>query len=292
MADESAIEVVITPRERDLGGFTVRRVLPWVKRRMVGPFIFLDQMGPVELAAGTGMDVRPHPHIGLATVTYLFEGAFEHRDSLGSFQVIRPGAVNWMTAGRGIVHSERTGAAERVIGGRVFGMQSWVALPVEAEEVAPSFVHHPAETLPAFGVEGAALRLIAGTAYGQKSPVEVFSPLFYVDAVVPRGARLPLPAEHEERAVYVAVGAGAVAGEPVEAGTMVVVRPGADAGFTAAVDSRVMLLGGAPVGPRLVWWNFVSSRADRIEQAKADWAAGRFGKVPGDEIEFIPLPAE
>jgi redox-sensitive bicupin YhaK (pirin superfamily) len=301
---DRVVEMVIVPRERDLGGFTVRRVLPHAKRRMVGPFIFLDQMGPAELEPGEGLDVRPHPHIGLATVTYLFEGSFVHRDSLGYTQVIRPGEVNWMTAGRGIVHSERSGALQRAKGGRVFGMQSWVALPVEAEEVAPSFSHHGADDLPVWEADGVGMRLIAGSAYGRKSPVEVFSPLFYVDAVVPAGGVVWLPEEHAERAVYVAVGAGRVGAgavgegsdsgavsdeERVGAGTMVVVRAGVQVGFVAEVESRVLLLGGAPVGERLVWWNFVSSRAARIEAAKVDWREGAFGGVEGDE-EFIPLP--
>lgn len=286
----SVIEQVIRPRSRDVGGFTVRRVLPAAQRRTVGPFIFLDQMGPTELPAGVGLDVRPHPHIGLATVTYLFEGRFVHRDSLGSCQPIVPGDVNWMTAGRGIVHSERSGPGERAGVSRVFGMQSWVALPKGAEEAAPSFVHHPGASLPAWEADGVGLRLVAGEAFGRVSPVEVASPLFYVDARVPAGGRVALPSGHAERAVYVAVGGGSVEGERVEAGTMVVVGAG-DVGFEAGEASRVMLLGGAPLdGVRHIWWNFVSSSLERIEAAKARWASGGFGKVPGDEVEFIPLP--
>lgn len=291
---EGPVERLISPRERDLGGFTVRRVLPHAARRTVGPFIFFDQMGPTP--AGAGLDVRPHPHIGLSTVTYLFEGAARHRDSLGIDQIIRPGDVNWMTAGRGIVHSERSDDETRAVGPRLFGIQSWVALPKAHEEDAPAFAHHPAATLPAWSVDGGRLRLIAGTAYGRTSPVETAAPLFYVDAELDAQAAIALPAEHAERAVYVAVGGGAVVGAageetPVEAGTMAVLRPGVEARFAAKAASRVMLLGGAPLdGPRFIWWNFVSSSRARIERAKADWREGRFGVVPGDTEAFIPLP--
>jgi hypothetical protein len=285
-----AVELVIAPRLRDLGGFTVRRILPYAKRRMIGPFIFLDEMGPAALPAGQGLDVAPHPHIGLATVTYLFEGAIVHRDSLGSTQTIRPGAVNWMTAGRGIVHSERSGADERAQAKPLHGMQSWVALPLAQEETAPGFTHHAAETLPVIEDEGLWMRLIAGRAYGEQAPVEVFSELFYLHAELAAGASLDLPEEHAERAFYVVSGSIELDGAPYGPATMAVVKPQAAARITATASSRVMLLGGAPLeGRRHIWWNFVASSPERIERAKADWKAGRFPAVPGDG-DFIPLP--
>jgi hypothetical protein len=285
-----AVELVIAPRLRDLGGFTVRRILPYAKRRMIGPFIFLDEMGPAALPAGQGLDVAPHPHIGLATVTYLFEGAIVHRDSLGSTQTIRPGAVNWMTAGRGIVHSERSGADERAQAKPLHGMQSWVALPLAQEETAPGFTHHDAETLPVIEDEGLWMRLIAGRAYGEQAPVEVFSELFYLHAELAAGASLDLPEEHAERAFYVVSGSIELDGAPCGPATMAVVKPQAAARITATAPSRVMLLGGAPLeGKRHIWWNFVASTPERIERAKADWKAGRFPAVPGDG-DFIPLP--
>jgi hypothetical protein len=285
-----AVELVIAPRLRDLGGFTVRRILPYAKRRMIGPFIFLDEMGPAALPAGQGLDVAPHPHIGLATVTYLFEGAIVHRDSLGSTQTIRPGAVNWMTAGRGIVHSERSGADERAQAKPLHGMQSWVALPLAQEETAPGFTHHDAETLPVIEDEGLWMRLIAGRAYGEQAPVEVFSELFYLHAELAAGASLDLPEEHAERAFYVVSGSIELDGAPCGPATMAVVKPQAAARITATAPSRVMLLGGAPLeGRRHIWWNFVASTPERIERAKADWKAGRFPAVPGDG-DFIPLP--
>jgi hypothetical protein len=285
-----AIELTIEPRERDLGGFSVRRVLPSARRRMVGPFIFFDQMGPTVFAAGQGIDVRPHPHIGLATVTYLFEGEIMHRDSLGSLQAIRPGAVNWMTAGAGIVHSERTDPERRRQGAALHGIQSWVALPAAHEETAPAFRHHPADTLPVIARDGVSLRLIAGSAFGAVSPVAVFSPMFYVDADFGAGGVLALDGEHEERAVYVVEGGLGVAGQNVPAGTMAVLAPGGEITIQAARPARAMLLGGASFGEtRHIWWNFVSSSAERIERAKADWRAQRFPAVPG-ETDFIPLP--
>ncbi len=285
-----AIAQVIEPRTRDLGGFEVRRVLPVARRRLVGPFIFFDHMGPSRFPPGQGIDVRPHPHIGLATVTYLFDGEIMHRDSLGCVQPIRPGAVNWMTAGRGIVHSERTGPEERAREARLHGIQSWVALPRAEEEAEPAFRHHPAETLPEIDRDGATLRLIAGAAYGASSPVAVLSEMFYLDAALAEGAELRLPEGYAERAAYVVEGAVRVAGESFEAGRMIVFQPGAEAAVTAAEAARVMLLGGAAMdGQRHIWWNFVSSSPERIEQAKADWKAGRFPQVPG-ETEFIPLP--
>lgn len=285
-----AIELTIEARTRDLGGFQVRRVLPTARRRLVGPFVFFDHMGPTRFEPGQGIDVRPHPHIGLATVTYLFEGAVLHRDSLGSQRRIEPGDLNWMTAGRGIVHSERTPEPERTAGAELHGVQSWVALPQAAEECAPDFTHYSEKELPRFERPGARLHLIAGTAYGLRSPVATASALFYLDARLEAGARLALPEEHEERAVYVVEGAVEIEGARVEARTMAVLAPGGAPELTALEPSRAMLLGGARLdGRRFIWWNFVSSDEARIERAKADWQAGRFPPVPG-ETEAIPLP--
>jgi redox-sensitive bicupin YhaK (pirin superfamily) len=285
-----SIETVINAKPRDLGGFVVGRVLPSAARRLVGPFIFFDHMGPAELGPGEGMDVRPHPHIGLATVTYLFEGEIIHRDSLGSCQPIRPGDINWMTAGRGIAHSERTSAELRESGSRIHGLQLWVALPLADEEVAPEFHHHPASTLPALEQGGARIRVLAGTAYGQTSPVRTFSSLFYVDIALPAGCSLPVPREHEERAAYVVEGAIECGTQRAESRRMLVFTPGAEVVLRAETDARVVLVGGAPIdGERHIFWNFVSSSKERIEQAKRDWKEQRFPKVPGDEIEFIPL---
>lgn len=282
---------VIDGRPRDLGGFSVSRVLPSSARKRVGPFIFFDHMGPAAFPPGRGIDVRPHPHIGLATVTYLFEGEIVHRDSLGSHQPIRPGDVNWMTAGRGIVHSERTGPGPRQTGSRLDGLQLWVALPLEHEETEPEFHHHPAHELPALTVAGARCRLLAGSAFGATSPVRTHSPLFYVDAAIPAGGELPLPDQHEERAAYVVSGTVECGNERAERGRMLVFTPNAPATLRAVSDARVALIGGAPIdGERQLFWNFVSSSQARIEQAKRDWRAGRFPKVPGDEQEFIPLP--
>ena len=282
---------VIDARPRDLGGFTVGRVLPAPARKLIGPFIFFDHMGPAHFSPGRGIDVRPHPHIGLATVSYLFEGEIIHRDSLGSHQAIRPGDVNWMTAGRGIAHSERTGAQLRQTGSRLDGLQLWVALPRNHEETDPEFHHHPARDLPAFGVAGTRVRLLAGNAYGRTAPVRIFSPLFYVDAAMPADSELPLPEEHEERAAYVVSGTIVCGNERAERGRMLVFTPGVPATLRAVSDARVALIGGAPIdGERHIFWNFVSSSRARIEQAKDDWRAGRFAKVPGDEQEFIPLP--
>jgi hypothetical protein len=279
----------IAGRARDIG-VPVRRILPAPGHRMVGPFIFLDHMGPVTLPPGKGMDVRPHPHIGLATVTYLFEGEIEHRDSLGVVQAIRPGDVNWMVAGRGIAHSERTGADLRKRGVSMDGIQSWLALPRASEETAPSFRHHPKASLPARDADGVALRLIAGTLMGLRSPVEVFSPTLYADLAMAAGAEFALPPEHAERAAYVADGELAADGEIIAAGTLATLAAGETIMLRARHASRVIILGGAPMdGERLIWWNFVSSSAGRIERAKADWREGRFTMVPGDP-EFIPLP--
>ena len=282
---------VIPGRPRDLGGFSVARVLPSPELRMVGPFVFFDHLGPSDFAAGQGIDVRPHPHIGLATVTYLFEGGLTHRDSLGTAIDIEPGAVNWMTAGSGIAHSERTPPHLRDAGHRMHGIQSWVALPDEHAEHEPTFAHHPAATLPALNLPGARGTLIAGSAYGKTSPVLALSPLFYAHLEADDGATIDLPGDHGERAVYVASGAVEHEGTRYEAGRMLVFTPATVARFTALGPSRVMLLGGAPLGERHIFWNFVSSSLGRIEQAKADWRAGRFPVVPG-ETEFIPLPAD
>ena len=288
--ESSVVELVIEGRRRDIGGFEVRRILPFAKRRMVGPFIFLDEMGPLVLPADQGLDVPPHPHIGLATVTYLFAGEIQHRDSLGVVQAIRPGAVNWMTAGRGIVDSGGSGEAERASASPLHGLQSWVALPLEQEEAEAAFSHHAAKDLPCIEGEGSRLRLIAGRAYGETSPVPSFSELFYVDAELSPGAGLSLPDDHPERAVYVVEGSVRIGGQPVVAGEMAVVKAGAAPCLTAGPASRPMLLGRAPLDARRhIWWNFVSSRPERIEQAKADWRASRFAPVPG-ETEFVPLP--
>ena len=287
----SAIDMVIVPRARDLGGFEVRRALPSAKRQMVGPFIFWDQMGPAEFPVGEGINVRPHPHIGLATLTYLFDGEIYHRDSLGTSQPIKPGEVNLMTAGRGIVHSERADDAIKAIGPKLFGIQSWIALPKSQEEVDPGFEHRLQDELPVISGEGKAVRLIAGSMWGERSPVTSYSEMIYADAVLETGAKLPVPADHEERAIYVAEGTISIAGDRFDNGQLLVLHPGDAVTVEAATPARVLVLGGEPMdGPRFIWWNFVSSSKDRIEAAKADWKAGRFDIVPGDEEEFIPLP--
>jgi redox-sensitive bicupin YhaK (pirin superfamily) len=287
----STIAAVIDGRPRDIGGFAVRRVLPSAAPHPVGPFVFFDHIGPADFAPGQGLDVRPHPHIGLATVTYLFDGEIVHRDSLGSYQPIRPGDVNWMTAGSGIVHSERTGAEPRRAGSRLHGLQLWVALPLAHEEDAPAFHHHPAATLPLLDLAGARIRLLAGNAYGRTSPVETLSPLFYAEVALPAGGDLALPGEHAERAAYVVDGAVGVGQERAGPGRMLVFATGAKAVLHALADARIALIGGAPVdGERHIWWNFVSSANARIEEAKRDWKENRFPKVPGDEADSIPLP--
>lgn len=286
----SAIAHIVEGRIRDIGGFEVRRVLPWGGGRMVGPFIFLDQMGPADFPAGRGIDVRPHPHIGLATVTYLYEGEILHRDSLGVVQAIQPGDVNWMTAGRGIVHSERTAPELRARGHRLSGLQIWVALPQEHEEVEPAFHHFPKAVLPALERDGARLRVIAGEAFGLRSPVRAYSELFYVDAQLADGAQVALPDGYAERAAYVAFGSVEVEGQAYAAGTLLIFAEGAAVTLTARGECRVALIGGAALeGGRHIWWNFVSSSQERIDRAKADWTAGKFPAVPG-ESEFIPLP--
>ncbi len=282
---------LIVGRSRDLGGFVVRRVLPSIELRMVGPFTFFDEMGPATFETGKGIDVRPHPHIGLSTVSYLFEGAIDHKDSLGSDQIIHPGDINWMTAGRGIVHSERTPSTGREGGEHLHGIQLWVAHPQAEEECEPAFMHHPRSTLPCERREGVELRVLAGTAYGMTSPVAVLSPLFYAVATIAAGSEVELTDEHEERAVYVVDGALVIGDRRVSTGQMLVFSKGERATLRAEADARVAILGGAPLdGPRFLEWNFVSSSKERIERAKDDWRAGRFPKVPGDEVEFIPLP--
>jgi redox-sensitive bicupin YhaK (pirin superfamily) len=288
---QGSVETVIEPRARDLGGFEVRRVLPSASRRMVGPFIFFDEMGPAAFAPGTAMDVRPHPHIGLATLTWLFDGEILHRDSLGCVQPIRPGAVNWMTAGRGIVHSERTPPELRDSGFALHGIQSWIALPEADAETDPAFDHHPAGSLPVIERPDARLTLIAGDAFGQQSPVATFSSMFYLHAEADAGARIDLPEEYEERAVYVVTGDVDVDGSAYGPHRMLVFAAGARPVIRARSRACLMLLGGAPVGPRHIWWNFVSGSRARIEQAKADWREGRCAAVPG-ETDFIPLPAD
>lgn len=282
--------LLIAPRTHDLGGLQVHRVVPTLQARSVGPFVFVDHMGPVLFEPGRGIDVRPHPHIGLATVTYLWAGALRHRDTLGSVQDILPGDVNWMTAGRGIAHSERTPDAERATGQAMLGLQSWIALPADKEEIAPGFQHYPADDLPVVHDTGMTARIIAGSALGKTSPVAMVSPWFYVEATLAAGRSLPLDADHEERAVYLVDGAVQVAGDGFTAPALLIFRPGDRITVTATQDAKLMLLGGTALeGPRHIWWNFVSSRRERIEQAKADWKAGRFPPVPG-ETEFIPLP--
>jgi redox-sensitive bicupin YhaK (pirin superfamily) len=287
------IDQVIETRRRDLGGFQVGRLLPFAKRRMVGPFIFFDRMGPVDFPPGIprSVDVRPHPHIGLATLTYLFEGEIMHRDSVGSQQPIRPGEVNLMTAGRGITHSERFERARRE-GGRMDGIQTWVALPEEHEETDPTFAHHAAAELPTFKENGARGRLVAGEAFGARAPVRTHSPLFYVHCELAAGARAELPAQYPERAAYVASGAVEVSGQSCAEGRMLIFAPGRPIVFTATGPAVLMLLGGEPVGERFIEWNFVSSSKERIEQAKADWRAGRMRLPHLDDAEFIPLPPE
>ncbi len=292
--EHESLETIVIPRTHDLGGgFEVRRALPHKDRRMVGPFVFLDQMGPHVFHAGEGVDVRPHPHIGLATVTYLLDGQIRHRDSLGTVQDIKPGEVNWMTAGKGIVHSERTGPDVRAAGSNLFGLQCWVALPQAKEECDPAFAHIGSQELPILDGDGATARIIAGSYFGKRSPVPVQSPLFYVDLALQPGARLTMPAEYPEQALYVVDGTLDLGRDGrFEQGQLLVLKPGATVTLAATENrgARVMLLGGEPMdGPRYLTWNFVSSSSDRIEQAKEDWKAQRFPQVPG-ETEFIPLP--
>ncbi|AMO99426.1 pirin family protein [Collimonas arenae] len=286
----TSIAYRIPGRARDLGELVVRRVLPAGRHQSVGPFLFFDHMGPVDFPSGAGIDVRPHPHIGLATVTYLFEGAIRHHDSLGNDQEIIPGDVNWMTAGRGIAHAERTPADKRASGWRLHGIQTWVALPLADEKCEPSFAHHAASTLPLIRGDGYQLRIIAGRAFGQEAPVKVHSPTLYVAAEMHAGAQFTLAAEYPQQAVYVASGSVTIDGNVLEMGVLAVLEPGVAVQIAASEASQVMLLGGAPIdGPRTIWWNFVASDPALIEAAKADWREERFDPVPGDD-ERIPLP--
>lgn len=292
-----AIETLIIPRARDLGGFEVRRALPAPKRQMVGPFIFFDQMGPAEFLTDQGIDVRPHPHIGLGTVTYLYRGSFQHQDSTGADQIITPGALNWMVAGRGVTHSERSPEAVRAGPSSLLGIQTWIALPETHEDIAPSFEHHAADALPEFRDQGIEARLILGRAYGETAPATMHSDTFYLDVTLAARARFPLPVDHEDRGIYITEGSVSIAGQEFQAGQMMVFRPG-DAITVAAGDrgARLMALGGATLnGPRHIWWNFVASSRERIEAAKqewreARWGQGRFDLPPGDRDEHIPLP--
>jgi redox-sensitive bicupin YhaK (pirin superfamily) len=286
----SPVDLVIAPRARDIGGFDVRRALPAAQRRTIGPFVFLDHMGPVDLLSGQGMDVRPHPHIGLATLTYLLEGALFHRDSLGSAQEIAPGAVNLMVAGRGIVHSERSPQAFRATGGRMNGLQLWIGLPAAHEESAPSFTHHARDALPTLEGEGWRLRLAIGTLHGLRAPVKTFSTCFFADIELAKGAVYEFCGGHDERAFYLVSGEVEIEGALFSAGQLIVLRPRARGALRATELSRLAALGGDALdGPRFVWWNFVSSDRERILAARADWEAGKFQSVEGD-AEFIPAP--
>ncbi len=294
-----SIETLIIPRTRDLGGFDVRRALPSPKRQMVGPFIFFDQMGPAEFLTDGGIDVRPHPHIGLGTVTYLYQGEFQHRDSLGTSQMIYPGEVNWMLAGKGVTHSERTSPETRVKQHSLFGIQTWVALPEDKEDLPPSFEHHKQHDLPFLNDNGVSARLILGNAWGEKAPVTMHSEIFYADVVMQPNTLLPLPDNHEDRGIYVTEGSIIVAGQVFEKGRMMVFRPGDRIAIRAGEQgARLMALGGETLnGPRYVWWNFVSSSKDKIEEAKEAWRNedfrnGMFHLPPGDDREFIPAPEQ
>jgi redox-sensitive bicupin YhaK (pirin superfamily) len=288
------LDLVIEGRRKDLGGgLEVGRVLPFGQRRMVGPFIFLDHMGPADFQPGQGINVRPHPHIGLSTVTYLFDGEIHHRDNLGVSQKIQPGEVNWMTAGSGIVHSERTDPSLRSSGGLMHGMQAWVALPLEDEETVPSFAHHDASALPELSDRGMRARLIAGSAYGLRNEVKTFSPLFYLHVVLSAGASIALPSGYSERAAYIVSGNVSHGGVLYPSGRMLVFASGGEPVIDAVDEpATLMLLGGDGIGPRFIWWNLVSSSRERIDQAKADWKAGRMALPPDDADEFIPLPDE
>jgi len=291
MLDDFILQT-ITPTTHDLGGFKVHRTLPSRPRTMVGPFLFFDQMGPAHLDVGTGIDVRPHPHINLATVTYLFEGAIDHRDSIGTFATIEPGAVNLMTAGHGIVHSERSPSAERAQGPALSGIQTWIALPEANEEMDPAFEHVEKSALPVVETIGARARVIMGSLWGVSAPTTTYAETIYADIVLDAGGSVPIDAGADERAVYVALGEASLDGMRLEPMTLYVLKPGIATSLTSKSGGRVMLCGGeAFATPRHVWWNFVSSSRDRINQAKDDWNAGRFAKVPGDEKEFIPIPA-
>ena len=284
------VDLVVEPSVKDLGGFRIRRALPSIQRKMVGPFIFLDQMGPAVFSPGQGLDVRPHPHIGLATVTYMLEGTIFHRDTLGTQQVIAPGAINWMTAGRGIAHSERSEAGTRTIERHMMAMQNWVALPLSAEETTPAFIHHPADTLPNITDTGVEAHILVGSAYGETSPVKTLSETLYLDIRLQAGRAIPLPLDVAERAIYLLEGELDIAGEAFDPPRLLIFRPNDAITVRAVETAHFIVMGGDPMeGPRHIWWNFVSHSQDRIEAAKADWKAGRFGTVV-DETEFIPLP--
>ena len=292
-----SIETLIIPRSRDLGSFEVRRALPAPQRQMVGPFVFFDHMGPAEFLTGKGVDIRPHPHIGLGTVTYLYRGDFHHRDSIGTDQVIRPGAVNWMVAGKGVTHSERTSAEGREGPHSLLGIQTWMALPEKDEDMPAAFEHHGKDTLPEFDDKGVTARLILGRAYGETAPATMYSDTFYLDVVLQPGARFPLPSDHEDRGIYITQGSISVAGRSYESGQMMVFRPGDHITVEAGEQgARLMALGGETLnGPRYLWWNFVSSSREKIEEAKREWQAERWGQgmfdlPPTDRAEHIPLP--
>lgn len=284
-----AIELVLQPRDKDLGGFSVRRLLPTAQRKTVGPWIFFDHMGPADFPAGQGINVRPHPHVNLATVTYLFEGEILHRDSLGSLQTIRPGDINLMVAGRGIVHSERERPEHTAVPHRLHGLQLWLALPEADEEVEPAFHHYPGADIPALEIDGVPVRVMMGSAYGASSPVRIFADTLYVEAHLKAGQRLLLP-NASERAVYVAQGALKAHDVAIPEHALAILTQLPGVVVEATEESRIALIGGEPMGKRFIDWNFVSSRKERIEQAKSDWREGRFPKVPGDDVEFIPLP--
>jgi len=291
MTNDDLIDRIITPTTHDLGGFKVHRTLPSKPHQMVGPFIFFDQMGPAHLDIGTGIDVRPHPHINLSTVTYLFAGAIDHRDSLGTFARIEPGAVNLMTAGHGIAHSERSPGDERAHGPELSGIQTWIAMPEDKEEIDPAFEHVAKAELPLIEAHGATARIIMGELWGQRAPTTTYAETIYADILLAPGASMPIDAGADERAVYLAIGEAEIDGMPMAINTLYVLKPGVAMTLRSAGGGRVMLCGGeAFTTERHVWWNFVSSRKDRIQQAKEDWKAGRFAKVPGDEKEFIPIP--
>jgi redox-sensitive bicupin YhaK (pirin superfamily) len=289
--DDDLFLQTLLPTTHDLGGFKVHRTLPHRERTTIGPFIFFDQMGPAKLAAGTGIDVRPHPHINLATVTYLFAGAIDHRDSLGTFATIEPGAVNLMTAGKGIAHSERSPAALRPGGPELSGIQTWIALPTAKEEMDPAFEHVAKDDLPLVEGDGVRARVVMGSLWGETSPVTCHSPTIYADIHLAPGGAMPIDPEADERALYVAEGEAALDGVPLQRSTLYVLRPGIRTTLRSETGGRIMLCGGAPLdGPRHVFWNFVSSRRERINQAKEDWKAGRFILPPDDHDEYIPLP--
>ncbi|WP_305042762.1 pirin family protein [Geoalkalibacter sp.] len=287
----AALRAILEPKDRDLGGFSVRRLMPSDRLKSIGPFVFFDHLGPARFAPGTGIDVRPHPHIGLATITYLFDGEILHRDSLGHVQPIRPGEINWMTAGRGIVHSERTPPALRQAGHDLHALQLWVALPVDQEETDPEFLHYDAAQLPSVEKAGLSLRVMIGEAFGVQSPVKTYSPTLYLDARLAKGSILPLPDGVEERAVYVVAGSLAARDRLIPSHHLAVFDETPGIELIATEDSRLVVIGGKPLGKRTVWWNLVASRRELIEQAKADWKNGRFPQVPG-ETEFIPLPGD